>query len=185
MHLNSSTTAEMEAFFEEVNAALSRPWRWQADVIASTRSAFAEMEEIAPDIHEDLSAWNEFYRERVTEAWYLKELVTLARSVEVAVEKGEMWGAVEDAMRMGDLYAEVRLKFGTDWERAALSGRKSIDGSSNGGAKRAAAYKNHHDSIRADYAERLSRTGDGQRAKNATARQFHISRRHLNRILAQ
>ena len=87
------------------------------------------------------------------------------------------------AFYVGVLKAESRIK--DDHEPTWESGRAAREGASLGGAKRAAASKPHHDKIRADFAERLDRTGDPQRAKQATARAFNISRRQLNRILAK
>lgn len=54
---------------------------------------------------------------------------------------------------------------------------------SEGGKIRAGKFEIRHNLIRADYAERLERLGDESAAKQATARQFEISRSQLNRIL--
>jgi len=87
------------------------------------------------------------------------------------------------AFYIGVLKAESRIK--DEHEPTWESGRGTRAGARLGAAKRAAAFKHRHDEIRADFKERLSRTGDEQRAKSATAREFKISRRQLNRILVK
>jgi hypothetical protein len=79
--------------------------------------------------------------------------------------------------------AERRIK--GEHEATWESGKGTRAGARLGAEKRAAAFRPKHERIRADFEERLSRTGDEQRAKNATARAFEISRRQLNRILAK
>jgi len=131
VQFNNSTTGELINFFDQCNTAFARPWRWQADMIAAVRDEYKNVNEAASSIHADLSAYNEYYRERVTEARYVKEITTLASHVEQAIQKGDNWLAVEDGMRMGELFSEMRLKFGTSWERHALAGQKSADGSAS------------------------------------------------------
>lgn len=87
------------------------------------------------------------------------------------------------AFYLGVKKAESRIKI--EHERTWESGRNSREGAKLGGAIRAAASKPWHNEIRADYDERLNRLGNVQRAKSATAREFGISRRQLNRILAK
>lgn len=185
LDFNRSTPDEIRAFFAQCNEAANRPWSWQADLIEATRDAYEETKKRAPNIHEDLDAYNEFFRERATQAWYEKELVSRAKLVERALENGKVWQAINEAMHMGELYAEVRLKFGTDWEKVALAGRASARGSNDGAAKRAEAYRHRHETIRAHYADRLSLPGGESAAKDATAKKYGITRRQLNRILAK
>lgn len=87
------------------------------------------------------------------------------------------------AFYLGVLRAESRIKL--EHESVWKSGKGSRDGSQEGAAKRAEAFKHRHAEIRADFEERWGRTGDERRAKKATAGAFGISRRQLNRILAK
>lgn len=87
------------------------------------------------------------------------------------------------AFYVGALKAESRIK--VEHEPTWESGRGTREGAREGAARRAESFKHRHFEIRADFKERLTRTGDQQRAKNATAREFKISRRQLNRILAK
>jgi hypothetical protein len=87
------------------------------------------------------------------------------------------------AYYVGFLKAESRIK--DEHERTWESGRGTREGARIGAAKRTAAFEQRHKEVRSQFAEILTRTGNPQRAKNATAKHFNISRRQLNRILAK
>ena len=186
LDFKASSLLEIKAFFENVNRNTQRPWRWQAELIEAARAQYLEDRKRAPSIHDDLEAYNLFYKERVTEEWYVKSIAHGANRVEKSIEKGDVWFAIEEAMFLGELVSEVRLKFGTPWERWALQGKASNEGAQDGGAMRAAQYVSKHESIREAYAQALERlNGDIFRAKETTAKSAGITRRHLNRILAK
>ena len=109
----------------------------------------------------------------------LSDVVWLRRSA----QKNDTEGVALHAFHLGIKWDKRRMK--RSWEKFALAGRMSATGSSEGAAKRAEAFKQRHEIIRTDFTERLTRTGDPQRAKNATAKHYGIGRRQLNRILAK
>jgi len=80
---------------------------------------------------------------------------------------------------------EVERGIKREHEATWRSGKDTIDGARLGAERRASAFKQRHEAIRTDFQKRLSRIGNAQRAKSATAREFNISRRQLNRILAK
>jgi hypothetical protein len=84
-------------------------------------------------------------------------------------------------LRVKQTEQRIKQQHEPTWE----SGKGTIKGAREGGARRANAFKARHEQVRNDFNERLARTGNEQRAKSATAKHFEISRRQLNRILAK
>lgn len=100
-----------------------------------------------------------------------------------AREAGDHDRAAQMAFYLGVKRAELRLK--RQREREWAVGVGSLTGAKEGAARRKEQFVHLHDAIRADFAERLGRLGDETRAKTAVAKEFSITRRHLNRILAK
>ena len=112
--LNSMNAAEMRAFFDGINDMLTRTWGSKQELIQSIRAEFERVKALQPDIHDDLAAYNEFYKERETEAWYLKTIVMHANIVEMAIKEARPWQAVAESMTIGELLAELTIKL--QWE---------------------------------------------------------------------
>lgn len=153
--LSRSSQGEFDKFADEVNAAAERPWRWHAGAIAAARRAYQDARAAEPDIFTDLTAYNAYYCERATQAWYLKEIAARATAAEAAIERGDPWEAVQDAMHIGELFSELRLKFGSDWERAALIGQPMI---ANGQSRRRGQQNDRVSAVDALVARGLSVT---------------------------
>lgn len=151
------------------------PWADNRREVQAARAALAL----------EIAAKPERYRfkEREDLGWYLERLVVQGTLVQHHIDNGSPAWAAHEAALFGETICEMRLKMAR--ELIFNSGKGSRDGSLDGAAKRADAFKAHHAQIRADYAERLARLGDKGRAKEATARNAEITRRQLNRILAK
>ena len=114
--------------------------------------------------------------------WFAERMVRYLGLLDNSVIANDAVNAAIYACELGRLMSESNMK---DWEDHALRGRDTLASSARGGEARAAKFKSRHDAIRSDYQERLARLGDESAAKNSTAREFAITRRTLNRILAK
>lgn len=116
--------------------------------------------------------------------WYSREIIERCDRLDRAKERDEDSDRVAQlGYEIGALITEARIVWA--WNDAARTGAKSLDGAAEGGRVRAAEKASKHAAILEDYTERLSRTREKSAAKRETARQFGITSRHLNRILAK
>jgi hypothetical protein len=127
------------AFFWKSKDACSRQWAWHAPIIEGARrhwSAFkAEFRPIDPNDYKAFKEYNARFIERSSAAWYLREIDSTARAVEIATEDNRPWLAVARAMQLGELITELRLKFRWD-EYAEWGEKRLLELRDNGQAKR-------------------------------------------------
>lgn len=175
-------TNELRFAFEHRNKRLQTLWGANQAILDSARAEL-HIIKIEAGRNDDLDRHNSFFRERETKGWFLRS-IDIERSVaELAMQQGNAFEAVQAALKIGELLAELRLKL--LWEPAAVAGASTLEGAKLGGQIRAAQFANRHAAIVADYNERLARLRSSGRAKEGTAKHFEISRRQLNRILAK
>lgn len=102
-------------------------WKGQSGWIAAVSDRLAEIEAGAPDYKVDpegaLAFHKANFRERQDEGWYLLELKIGAQSVERLIEAKLAGSAASEALRIGELLAEWRLKF--LWEEHAVKGQRT------------------------------------------------------------
>lgn len=180
---NPADMSELVSAFRRLNERRLSTWGGNEAILDAARTRLGEIKVATPSPREDLDAYNAVFLERVTEGWYLQEIDLERAIAETAIGEDRPTEAVQCARRIGELLTEVRFK--ELWEPALIPGAKVLEGARLGGHIRAAAVATRHAAIRADYAERLERLADDQRAKNATAKAFDITRRQLNRILSK
>lgn len=174
-HNVTDSVAEMKDAFRQIAKWADEPWQDHRREVENARAALALEIAANPEGY--------CFKEREDTGWYLERLIMLGGLVQHHIDEGSPAWAAHEAALFGETFCELQMK--RTREREWISGKGSRDGSLDGAAKRADAFKAHHAQIRADYAERLARLGDKGRAKEATARNAEITRRQLNRILAK
>jgi transposase-like protein len=123
----------MIEWLEGVPARLNQPWGSHGSVIAGVRGRLQEITAELQHIDHNAAEYFAYFKERDTEGWYVREIVTTARAVELAIEGGRPWEAVSRAMQIGELLTELRLKF--SWEPDALWGRQRREEQRQGAEK--------------------------------------------------
>lgn len=118
--------ARLEEFFESINAAFSRPWGRHAEIIRGVREMEVSARAEAPSRTADEGRlWADYWRERVTFAWYISTAVEKADDVERFLATGESWAAIDAAVDLGELLTELQMK--QLWEGHALYGQRTAD----------------------------------------------------------
>lgn len=157
--------AKIVEWFDEGERARTQRWGNQATLIAAVRTEMERLrvpfQGLLPGTEAFLSALREFnalFIERTTEAWYLREIEGQASLIEVALEAGRHWEAVSRAVNIGDLLAELRLKF--EWDADATFGRQNRINLSEGQTNRRRSSKEaRFDDVEALLAKRHSLSG--------------------------
>jgi hypothetical protein len=121
-------TAQILAWFRSTDFSTNEPWGQFAQMIAGARRRFDEIN--AELANCNLLERKVAFRERDTEAWYVRQIVKTARFVELEIECGRYWLAVTGAMQIGELFAELRLK---QWDTDATFGATTRSRLSQGG----------------------------------------------------
>lgn len=135
--LDPNTDVGAETFalaMRERNEVLYKPWAEKRRLIDRARTRLSELEKLMPSAVDDLEAFNDHYRERDSELWYLWQIDVCASVAETAVQEGRPWEAVEQAMLIGEYLTELRIK--SLWDEFAMAGKKAKDSSALGAEMR-------------------------------------------------
>lgn len=132
---------ELLAWFTDGEEKRTRTWGLHAETISAIRAemntlrkSFDGMKPGSSEFEVTLKNYNRQFKERDTEAWYIQEIEVLAKLVEVCLKAGRNWEAVSRAIQIGDLLAEVRIKF--LWDEHATFGKMTRTNLSQGQANR-------------------------------------------------
>lgn len=170
-HRTAETPAEALAALDETDSAIAAPLAPLRNRIAAAALAYRNWRAENPNAD----------RGSETVPDLLLQVQYAGEDMERALSGGDAERAAAIAAGAGELLALLWFKH--NWQADALRGKKSPEDASRGGIERARIKAEEHAAIRADYAERLERTGNESAARAATAKAANKSDRQLRRIL--
>ncbi|MEH6789647.1 hypothetical protein [Parasphingorhabdus sp.] len=180
-----------EALMEAFKGALNQQWKtenmpWGANgpLIEQMRQELKKINDGLPtDKAEYMKARQEVFKERETIGWYLHQILIQAKIAENYVESDQVWPAVNAALAVGSLWAEMRMK--TLWQKDVTRSDGVMSGSALGAAMKRASYEPRDNQIRTDYSSIMENRDSSYRpvVVQSLAKKFDLSPGSIRRIL--
>lgn len=132
--LDFKSSVDSEALIKAIETMLgdaNSKWRGRAGWVDEIRAHSAELEALAPKYEDSPLEYGEYFAERKTEAWYVREMSRSIDQIETYIAKKDVWAAVDSAMQLGGYVTEWSFK--SRWEATALYGDEQMGARRRGG----------------------------------------------------
>lgn len=160
------------------------PWGANGPLIEQMRQELKKINDGLPtDKAEYMEARQEVFKERETTAWYLHQMLIQVKIAENYVESGQVWPAVNAALAVGNLWAEMRMK--NLWQKDVTRSDDVMSGSARGAAMKRASYEPRDNQIRRDYSSKMENRDASYRpvVVKRLAKDYDLSPRTIRRII--